>query len=371
MLSILAGLQGRASTMLAVGWDDGSLPPREREYIGPWQRVKGLDRSGLSARGGEAARGRLARLVEGFVPDLVHVHNLMDPGLLSLAARAGPTVMTVQDHRLFCPGRGKLMPDGSLCAQPMGPACAACFEDPDYGRRLLELTQERLQALMGMGQVLVLSRYMAGELALVGVRPERIAVLPPPVSLPPEEPPVERSYHLLAGRLVGRKGVRVALAAVEHLREPLPLVVVGEGPLAGEVASAARASRGRVIYEPWADRARMGRLLAGAVSLWLPSLWAEPWGLVGPEALSRATPVIATPVGGATEWLRPGEHGLAVPPGDAVTLAQAADRLAMEPALARGLGEAGRAWVAAHLQEGRLMERLETIYAQCAREGAA
>ncbi|MCB2225348.1 MAG: glycosyltransferase family 4 protein [Desulfarculaceae bacterium] len=362
LLSLLARLQGRDDTLLAVGFDDASLPPAERVEIGPWQRVKGLDRSGLSARGGQAARARLGEAIDAFAPELIHVHNLMDPGLMALAAEAGPTVMTVQDHRLFCPGRGKLLPDGRLCDRAMGPECLACFDDPDYGRRMLELTRARLEALQAMGRVLVLSNYMASELALVGVDPARISVLPPPVELPPRVGTGERGYHLLAGRLVGRKGVRVALEARELLSEPLPLVVAGDGPLAGEVARAASASGGRLIFEGWADRARMGALLAGAASLWVPSLWAEPWGLVGPEALSRATPVAAAPVGGVPEWLRPGEHGLAAAPGDARALAEAADRLAADSALARGLGRAGRDWVRQHLDEDKLMARLKQTY---------
>jgi glycosyltransferase involved in cell wall biosynthesis len=371
LLSLLKGLQGRVQTRLAVGFDDRSLPAGERRAMGPWERVKGLGRSGLGARGGEAARRRLGQAVSRFRPDVIHVHNLMDPGLLTLAAGAAPTVMTVQDHRLFCPGRGKLLPDGSLCAAPMGSACGACFDDKDYGLRLLGLTRSRLRALEAMERVLVLSQYMAGELAAMGVAQDKISVLPPPVELAPPGEEGSRGYHLLAGRLVERKGVRVALQAVRLLRKPLPLVVVGDGPLAGEVAAAAAASGGRLVFEAWADRARMSRLLAGAVSLWLPSLWAEPWGLVGPEALSAATPVVASAVGGVAEWLRPGEHGIAVPPGDPAALAAAADQLAGDPALARSLGRAGRRWVGEHLEEGKLMRRLERVYQQAAQGGAA
>ncbi|MCF8118021.1 MAG: glycosyltransferase family 4 protein, partial [Desulfarculaceae bacterium] len=338
LLSLLKALQGRADTLLAVGFDDESLPRPEREGIGPWLRLKGLDRSGLSPRGGESVRRRLAELISEFGPRVIHLHNVMDPKLIALAASAAPSLMTVQDHRLFCPGRGKLLPDGGLCSRPMGSHCLACFDDPDYGRRMLDLTRARLAALEGMGAVLVLSKYMAGELAGAGMDPARVEVLPPWVELPPLEDQPARDYHLLAGRLVGRKGVAVSLAARELLKLPLPLVVAGDGPLAGEVAAAAMASGGRLIYEAWADRARMSRLLAGAASLWLPSLWAEPWGLVGPEALSRGTPVVAAPVGGAPEWLRPGEHGLAAPPGDAAALAEAADRLAGQPDLARRMG---------------------------------
>ncbi|MBU1274199.1 MAG: glycosyltransferase family 4 protein [Proteobacteria bacterium] len=371
LISLLKHQQGRHQTLLAVGFDDGSLPPPELEAIGPWQRVKGLARRGLRLRGERAARRRLAEAVASFQPDLIHIHNLMDPCLLELAARAAPAVMTVQDHRLFCPGRGKLTAQGRSCSEPLGRACLACFDQEDYGRRMLELTRRRLAAMQGLARVLVLSRYMDRQLALVGVDPARLAVLPPPVDLPPAGTGAKRGYHLLAGRLVGRKGVGQALAAAQMLKHPLPLLVAGDGPLADEVARAARTSGGRLGFEGWADRARMSRLLSGAASLWLPSLWAEPWGIVGLEALARGTPVVGTRVGGVPEWLLPGEHGILVPPGDPAALARAADDLAGDPEQARRMGRAGRAWVARHMEGEGLMRRLERIYQEAlAREAA-
>ncbi|MBU1154615.1 MAG: glycosyltransferase family 4 protein [Proteobacteria bacterium] len=371
LLSLLKHQQGHYHTLLAVGFDDGSLPEGERGEVGPWLRVKGLARRGLRKRGEKAAQRRLASAIADFSPELIHVHNLMDPALLELAAHAAPTVMTVQDHRLFCPGRGKLTPDGQPCAESLGLACLACFDQPDYGRRMLDLTRRRLAALGGMALVLVLSRYMARELALAGVGPERVRVLPPPVDLPPAAPGRERGYHLLAGRLVGRKGMAQALEAAKLLKHPVPLRIAGDGPLAGELAQAAQASGSRLLFEGWADRDRMSRLLSGALSLWLPSLWAEPWGIVGLEALAQGTPVVGTNVGGVAEWLVDGEHGLLVPPGDALALARAADALAADLDQARRMGRAGRSWVARHMKREDLMERLGEIYQQVLEREAA
>lgn len=368
LVAVLHRLQGRVETLLAVGRDDGSLPESERAVLGPWARVKGLDRAGLAPRGGEAARRRLAGLIADWRPDLIHVHNLMDPELLALAASGGPAVMTVQDHRAFCPGLGKLTPDGRPCAAPLGDHCLACFQEPDYGRRLLDLTRRRREALAGFGRLLALSAYMAGELEAVGLDRERITVLPPLVDgIAPRAVRGPARHHLLAGRLVERKGVRVALAAAAMLRQPLPLVVAGDGPLAEEVAAKARGSGGRVVMAGWRDRAGMQALLDQAASLWLPSLWAEPFGISGLEALARAVPVAAAAVGGVADWLEHGVSGLLVPPGDAEALAAAADRLAGPEGAT--LGAAGAAAVAAGYAESELMERLLAIYAGVVQTG--
>ena len=368
LLAVLGRLQGRADTLLAVGRADGSLPTAEEAAVGPWLRIKGLDRSGLSSRGGEAVLRRLEEMLAGQNPDLVHVHNIMDPALLALAAGWGPAVITVQDHRFFCPGLGKLTPAGEPCARPLGSHCLECFREADYGERLIELTNRRLEALAGFRRVLVLSDYMAGELEAAGLDPARLGVLPPFVhGLSPAARAGTGEYHLLAGRLVGRKGVRAALAASLEHDPGATLVVAGDGPLRDEVQAAAAASGGRVRPAGWQDRAGMARLLAGALSLWLPSLWAEPFGISGLEALHQGVPVIASRVGGVDDWLEHGVNGLLVPPGDPAALAAAARELAAHPERAWAMGDSGAKMVRTRFGPDRLMDRLLDVYCRAQR----
>ena len=79
----------------------------------------------------------------------------------------------------------------------------------------------------------------------------------------------------------------------------------------------------------------------------VPSRWPEPFGMVGPEAMSRGRPVVAFDVGGIPDWLEDGVSGLLVPPGDINGLAGAMDRLLSKPDLAESLGQ-GAAKIAAH-----------------------
>ncbi len=363
LLGILDLLQGRpeVETLLAVGFDDSSLPAHERDSLGPWVRVKGLDRSGMNGRGGKAVLSGLDRLGEEFRPDLIHLQNVMDPAVIGWAAEHGPSLAAIQDHRFFCPGRGKLTGEGRPCRRVMGPGCLDCFRDRGYGQRMLRLTRARLKALQGLDRVLVLSSYMGQELVAAGLDPGKVTVLSPFVhGLESPSRPGRGEYHLLACRLVERKGVRVALEAARKLRGPLKLTVAGDGPLAGEVCSAARA--GLVRYEGWADRRRMGQLLHGAASLWLPGLWAEPFGIVGLEAMALGTPAIAVMRGGVGEWLRPGENGLAVAPGDPEALARAADGLAADRDRAMILARQARNDVRERFQAQLLMDRLIKTY---------
>jgi glycosyltransferase involved in cell wall biosynthesis len=218
-----------------------------------------------------------------------------------------------------------------------------------------------------MAALTTLSQYMAAELgrafAAEGLAAPPVHAVPPwPRRLAEAPRSGPGGYHLLAGRLVERKGVRVAAAAAAGGRAGLPLVVAGDGPLAGEVAAAARASGGWLRFAGWAGRAGLARLLAGARSLWLPSLWAEPFGIAGLEASACGVPVAASEVGGVSEWLAHGEGGFLLPPGDAGALAEAGRRLAADPELARRLGRAGARRAARDFRPAPLLARLESLY---------
>jgi glycosyltransferase involved in cell wall biosynthesis len=364
---ILEHLQPEMTTELLVGWDDQSLPEAEKSCIGPWSRLKGLERGGLNRRGGEAARVRLTQALEQRDPGVVHIHNVMDPLLLDVAALTGFALLTVQDHRYFCPGLGKLKPNGQMCSEIMGESCLDCFNDAEYGEKLLALTKTRLRMAAKMRLVLVLSQYMADELLAAwqaeGVTPPPTEVLPPFVhGLRPLNRTGPGDYHLLASRLVERKGVRQALEAAGAL--DLPLWVAGDGNMRAEVEKAAHESSGKVRYLGWADRGKLFQLLAGARSLWLPSLWAEPFGIAGLEALAAGVPVVASNVGGVPEWLDHGISGYLVPPGDFESLASAARRLEREPDLALEMGRAGTERVARDFTPAPLMKRLREFYNQ-------
>jgi len=173
--------------------------------------------------------------------------------------------------------------------------------------------------------------------------------------------PTDGPLVLYAGRLVPEKGIEELLAAWRQLAPgPVPLdaprptapptlAVIGDGPLAGEVAATPHAR----LLGPL-PRHRLPVAYAAADLLVLPSIptprFREPWGLVCNEALHQGTPVVATTAVGAVAGglIRDGETGLVVPPGDMPALASAIARLLQDPALRAHLGAAGRAALAGH-----------------------
>jgi len=312
MLGVLGGLvEGGHDVRLAVGDADGSVPAPCPVDVQP----------GLGSR--TEARVDLDPLVRSFAPDVVHVHNLMNPAALAWAAGRRDALLTVQDHRFFCPTRGKWTLGGEECRWPMArDTCAPCFEDEDYFREIRALTERRLAAVRAMGAVTVLSRYMREELATVGVPPRRVRVVPPFVhGFDHEATPSGPPCVLFVGRLVATKGVREAVEAWRRSGVDLPMVLAGTGPLREELLARANDASGPPLEVlGWVGRARLSALYRRARALVLSSRWQEPFGIVGIEAFSFGVPVAAWESGGVCEW-HPG-LGL-VPWGDVDALARA------------------------------------------------
>jgi glycosyltransferase involved in cell wall biosynthesis len=74
----------------------------------------------------------------------------------------------------------------------------------------------------------------------------------------------------------------------------------------------------------------------------VPSILYESFSYTCLQAMACARPVVATTMGGIPEVVIDGETGLLVPPGDAVGLAAALQRLIGDARLRSRLGRAGR-----------------------------
>lgn len=302
MLAVIGELSHEHDVTLAVGRCEDGEPPC------PVVVCPGLDARDdepVSAWADLAASG-------GF--DLVHVHNVMNPAVLRRAAQTGPAVVTVQDHRFFCPGRGKWHRDGTVCREAYSePVCAACFDDEAYFREILSLTQARFEALRRL-PVIVLSEYMRSELTQAGLDSRQVHVIPPLVDgLDGHAAPDGRPCVAFVGRLAEAKGAPDAIEAWRLSGIDLPLVFAGSGPLRADI------EREGFEVTGWLDRARLSSLYRRAKAVLLPSRWQEPFGIVGVEAQAMGIPVVTWESGGVAEWHR----GTRVAWGDVEGLAHA------------------------------------------------
>jgi phosphatidylinositol alpha-1,6-mannosyltransferase len=178
----------------------------------------------------------------------------------------------------------------------------------------------------------------------------------------------DRPVVVCVSRLVARKGQDVLIRGMDDVRRRVPeatLVVVGGGPYDATLRRLAQdAPAGSVVFAGEVSEAdlpryyAMGDVFAMPCRTRLGGLEVEGWGNVFIEAAACARPVVVGDSGGAREALADGETGVLV---DGRRVAQVADAVAgllEDPALARRMGEAGRARVErAHRWPG-IAERL-------------
>jgi glycosyltransferase involved in cell wall biosynthesis len=117
----------------------------------------------------------------------------------------------------------------------------------------------------------------------------------------------------------------------------------------------------RVRFAGWLEPAQLASELASAAVGVVPSLWPEPFGLVGIEALALGRPVIASVTGGIPDWLHE-DVGIGVPPGDARALARALAELLDDTPRRQAMGTAGRALVSSRFSPASHVETLLDSY---------
>ncbi|MCK6448177.1 MAG: glycosyltransferase family 4 protein [Planctomycetes bacterium] len=338
--------------------------------------------------------------VRAFAPDVVFWlsgrSRAVARALLDLRP-ARPLVRFVQDHTPFCPGLDKLHADGSPCTTPMGVACVARYYT--HGGCVGFRRELHRSALDGVGgvvkhvrafnelrrsaRIVVASRYVARELVAAGAAPAAIDVIPyftrsASAGEPGREPDRATRDFVLgspaplvftpARLALPDKGVDFLLTALGKLTTNFRAVIAGTGPAEAWLRSKARDEglAERVHFAGWQDAGAIEWLYERCAAVAFPSVWDEPFGLVGIEAMAHAKPVVAFDVGGVREWLVEGETGFAVARRDTDGFARALERVLTERELALALGRAGHARVEAEFRAPKHVERLTATLARAA-----
>jgi glycosyltransferase involved in cell wall biosynthesis len=149
-------------------------------------------------------------------------------------------------------------------------------------------------------------------------------------------------YVLSVGRLEGNKRVDLIIRALAHSDRSVRLLVVGEGPLRGQLAEIATAAgvADRVTFAGGIDDEHLVRLYAGALGVVFPP-FDEDYGYVTLEAFLAHKPVVTTSdAGGPLEFVDDRVTGFVADPMPE-SLGVAIARLAADRSLARRLGDAG------------------------------
>jgi glycosyltransferase involved in cell wall biosynthesis len=317
----------------------------------------------------ERGRERALNDLRAWRPDLIYVQGLADPALEEELLGVAPAVLFAHTYIGTCISGGKTFkfPDVRPCDRRFGAACLLFYFPRRCGGlspitmwQEFRLQSRRLEIVRRYRAIVTASEHMRAEFVEHGFAPARVHRIPFPLqtrlqrSTAAAAAPVgdaesiERRQSdpvrlLFVGRIEPLKGGRPLLAALpmvaRALGRPVKLTVAGDGRAlpdwqrrAAQVV--AEDSRIAVTFAGWSDDAGLEQLAEESDLLVVPSLWPEPFGLVGVEAGLHGVPAAAFAVGGISEWLHEGINGHLAPgdPPTAAGLAAAIVKCLAEPA---------------------------------------
>lgn len=326
---IAAGEQVSLLTSTAGSAGDGLA--EYRAASSEWLPAKAL----LQITNPFAIRAMRSALRE-FRPDVALINMIeyhLSPAILFQLGPV-PAVLTVSDYKSICPVGSKLLPDGQLCRHRAGWVCcrSGCVsvlhwlrDQPRYA--LLRSGRKRL------ARILACSRWVQRELARNDVASEHLILPVPPPTAAFRRAPAPAPLFVYSGRFEKTKGLVLLLAAFARLRRTIPsarLRIVGDGherPQLERLVEAAGLGVA-VTFRGWVAPDLVEHETADAWAVVVPSLWAEPLGLVAVEAMVRGVPVIASEAGGLGETVEHGRSGLLFPNGDLDALVRCLEAVA-------------------------------------------
>lgn len=309
-------------------------------------------------------------------PDIAYVHHTSSPRVIEAFSELVPTVAYIHGFAAVCPGLAKYFRRGDeVCQRPFGWGCVpmhylrrcSAARHPGTLYRLMLRTAQLRRAYLALPHICVATGYMKGLMVQNGFDPDRISLLPPHFF--PDDAPLDFRAPgtppslLFAGRLEVEKGLPYLLRAVSRLCPRRTLVVAGDGSLRPRYEALARdlGLSDAVRFTGWLDQADLRHAFQSASVVVMPSLFPEPFGKTGVEALAQGRPVVAFDVGGISDWLRDGVDGFLVSPTDVDELTTTIQRVLTDRSLLLEMGRCAQDSVFRRFSAGDHLRQLLTV----------
>lgn len=297
----------------------------------------------------------LKRVLQRTRPDLIRVHLVSKyPASIYHALEGQNVIQTLHGPNLFCATSwGNLKIDSSDCELGIGLKCwrrgCTSFVNASLYSWLDYRTQSQVKKVVKLFHCP--SKQIELKAKTLGYGP----TVHIPLGIDKEFMSVEAACHegpprlLYVGALVQEKGLLTlpdALQLIKQQVKNVKLILCGRGVLESRLRQEffERDLSENVEFKGFVPHSEVVKYFKNADVFVLPSIWAEQFGLVGPEALACGVPCVASQVGGVPEWLHDGKWGYLVPPRDPVALADPVVRLLKDRMLRLEFGAAGRAF---------------------------
>jgi glycosyltransferase involved in cell wall biosynthesis len=300
-------------------------------------------------------------------PEVIHLNQLDEREVVDFLRPNAPVVISAHGF-MACTARVHYFRPGQECQRAHGPVCVAHLARCGHTRNPTRLpgqyreASRTLDALLAADLVVSYSTAVNRHLAVNGLRRRVVVPYFPTVTPRTGSGHESRRRVVFAGRVTAPKGVDTLIHAAAML--DAEFVVCGDGWGLEKAKKLARrlGVEQRVSFTGWLAPEELAEQFAEASIVVVPSLWPEPFGLVGIEAFAAGRPVIASATGGITDWLQDGLSGICVAPGDAGALAQSLGELLADPVRQSEMGRIGKATVAERFSLATHLQAIRAAY---------
>jgi glycosyltransferase involved in cell wall biosynthesis len=222
--------------------------------------------------------------------------------------------------------RTMMFPYPKTCTIQFGPQCLINYiprrcggKSPSTMYTLYKVQRTAQKNLKQYHMRLVASRFMFHLQQQQLHQPIRyIPLFPTDIQplLNPISPKSIQHQLLYIGRLTYEKGIHILLKAMTLLQEcslgkKLTLHIAGDGPLR-DLCLQEATKNPFIQFHGWCSKEQRELLMKECDALVIPSIWSEPFGLVGIEAGCLSLPSIAFHKGGISDWLFHQETGILI-----------------------------------------------------------
>jgi glycosyltransferase involved in cell wall biosynthesis len=308
---------------------------------------------------------------------LIHVHNFPRIEALKELNIGVPIVRTIHSYENQCATHLRQLPDGSICTHPLGQACRQyCGIQKTF--KMTRVRSENAFMKKRFSRLFAISSYIRELLVLNGFPEDRIRVVPNFTRLTYKPMGVEEENTVLyVGRLTPEKGLLQLIDSLKLTRTKPKLLVVGKDGILGQSSfqeqAIRRAAETGIDMEMngWLVGDQLRTAYARAKVVAFSSVWPEPFGLVGIEAMAQGKPVVAYDAGGVRDWLRHDQTGFVVPHGDVAGYAARIDQLLENDSLRSRMGAAAKAVAAEQFSPDAHVNSLLRMYTEVLDESSS
>jgi glycosyltransferase involved in cell wall biosynthesis len=294
----------------------------------------------------------ISEQIKNFRPDIMHVHNywlILTPSIFKAARDYNvPTVLTLHNYRLLCPG-GQFLRNNKPCELCMNGKSwrvlwHRCYPGKSLLKSFLSLrlyrdTQKKNFLAPWLDAYICLTTFGRKKFAEGGLPKEKLYVKPNFMEDPLNGKTTSTAGYgaIFVGRISPEKGLLTLMKSWQGIN--YPLTIVGDGPQMSKVRQIAPSIVKFIGERPHDETLKLIRDSAFFV---FPSEWYEGFPLSLLEAMALGRAAVASDFEPRREMIQSRKTGLLFQPGNPDDLRNKVQLLIADPKLCSNMGFTAR-----------------------------